>query len=177
MKSLAMSIVVVAVLACACTGPRLNAQEKGKFTAKDLPAAVIAAFEKAYPKAKILTASTETEKGVTYYEIESMDGTQRRDLLYMKDGTVFEAEEITAPSDLPETVKVALSKNLPNGKILSAEKTTRQSGVQYDLTVQIKRKKFDVSIDGAGKVLSKKEVKARNKNAEKEEEGEEQEKD
>lgn len=173
----AISIVVLAVLVSACAGTRLNAQGKPKFTAKDLPAAVTAAFEKAYPKAKILDASTETEKGLTYYEIESLDGSQRRDLLYMQDGKVFETEETVVPFDLPETVKLAVSRNLSQSRILTAEKTVRQSAVQYDLTVQIHGKKYNMSIDGAGKVLSKRETKARDKNSEEEEEKEEQEKD
>jgi hypothetical protein len=175
MKSVLGSIVVFALLACACNVDSAYAQKKGKFTAKDLPAAVSAAFQKAYPKAKILGASTETEKGVKYYEVESKDGSMRRDLLYTQDGKVYETEETVAPGDLPETVKAALLKELPNAKILKAEKTTRESAVEYEMAVTVKGKKYSISIDPAGKILEKK---AAGKSEKKEEEeGEENEKD
>ena len=164
MKSVLGSIVVLALLACACNVDSAYAQKKGKFTAKDLPAAVSAA----YPKAKILGASTETEKGVKYYEIESKDGSMRRDLLYTQDGKVYETEETMAPGELPETVKAALLKELPNAKILKAEKTTRESAVEYELAVAVKGKKYSISIDPAGKILEKKAAGKSEKEEEKE---------
>ncbi len=175
MKSVIWSIAICALLACACNVDSAYAQKKGKFTAKDLPAAVSTAFQKAYPKAKILGASTETEKGVRYYEIESQDGSMRRDLLYTQDGKVFESEETVAPGELPEAVKTALSKELPNAKVLKAEKTTKESGVTYEMAVSVKGKKYSISIDPAGKVLEKKAAGKSEK--EEEEEGEENEKD
>jgi len=175
MKSVLGSIVILALLACACNVDSAYAQKKGKFTAKDLPAAVSTAFQKAYPKAKILGASTETEKGVKYFEIESQDGSMRRDLLYTQDGKVYETEETIAPGDLPEAVKAALSKELPHAKILKAEKTARESAVAYDMSVTVKGKKYSISIDPAGKILEKKAAGKSEK--EEEEEGEENEKD
>ena len=172
MKSVLGYIVVLALIACACNVDSAYAQKKGKFTAKDLPAAVSAAFQKAYPKAKILGASTETEKGVKYYEIESKDGSMRRDLLYTQDGKVYEIEETMAPGELPETVKAALLKELPNAKILKAEKTTRESAVEYELAVAVKGKKYSISIDPAGKILEKKAAGKSEKEEEKEEEKE-----
>jgi uncharacterized membrane protein YkoI len=176
MKSLLWSLVVVALLASACGVQRTYAQKKNKFTAKDLPAAVTAAFHKAYPSARILDASTETEKGVKYYEIESKDGSTRRDLLYMEDGKVYETEETVAPGNLPESVKSALAKDLPKGKILKVEKTTRGDVVAYELAVKANGKEYSVTIDPAGKVVEKKAMKAK-ENEEKEEQGEENEKD
>jgi hypothetical protein len=64
-----------------------------KFTAKDLPAAVSEAFTKAYPKAVSTGADKEAEKGKTFYEIESLDGTMKRDLLYTPEGKAAEIEE------------------------------------------------------------------------------------
>jgi hypothetical protein len=69
----------------------LFAQEK-RIKEKDLPVAVTKAFHTEYPAAKIIGTSTEVEKGVTYFEIESMDGKVRRDLLYTKEGKRSEIE-------------------------------------------------------------------------------------
>ncbi len=68
------------------------AQEK-KIDKNDLPKAVLNAFQKRYPNAAIKGTSIEKENGKTYYEIESIDGTRRRDLLYTKSGKVAEIEE------------------------------------------------------------------------------------
>jgi len=68
-------------------------EEAGENKAPDLkilPAAVLDAFKTAYPKAVIKGTSKETEKGVTYYEIESVDGKLNRDLLYTADGKAAE---------------------------------------------------------------------------------------
>src|ERR1700682_3388815 len=68
------------------------AQEK-KITAKQVPAAVSAAFKTAYPKATIRGYAQEKENGKVFYEIESLDGKTKRDILYNADGTVAEMEE------------------------------------------------------------------------------------
>ncbi len=154
------------------------AQKKAKFTAKDLPAAVTAAFQKAYPNAKLVGASKETEKGVTYYEIESKDGSVRRDLLYTEDGTVSETEETIAISALPKAVTASLMKELPHAKILKAETSTTASGVNYEMVAKSKGKEYEISFDPSGKLLEKKVIThGRTSEKEEEEEGEENEKD
>ena len=174
MKSVLWSIAVFALLACACNVDNAYAQKKGKFTAKDLPAAVSTAFQKAYPKAKILGASTETEKGVKYYEIESQDGSVRRDLLYTEDGNIQETEETIAPGEIPEAVKAALSKELPHAKILKSERSTTKSGLEYEMIAKVKGKTYEISFDPTGKLLEKKAAKPERKSENgEEEEGEE----
>jgi hypothetical protein len=159
MKPVLGVIIVLALLACACSVDSAYAQKKGKFTAKDLPPAVSAAFQKAYPKARILGASTETEHGVKYFEIESQDGSMRRDLLYTEDGKNQEIEETIAPGALPEPVKAALAKELPHAKILKAEKVTTDAAVKYEMIARTKSKLYEISFDPAGKLLEKKAAK------------------
>jgi len=108
------------------------AQEK-KISQQELPAAVRTAFEKTYPHAKIQGASQEVEKGKTLYEIESIEGTVRRDLLLEADGTIVEIEEEITASDLPAAVKATIQKNFPSDKIEKAEKITRGSTEEYEL--------------------------------------------
>ena len=178
MKSLMGIIAILAMLVYQGSVDTASAQQKAKITAKDLPAAVSAAFQKAYPHAKLLGASKETEKGVTYYEIESKDGTVRRDLLYKEDGTVSETEETIAVSALPKAVTASLRKELPHAKILKAETSTTSSGRNYEMIAKSQGKHYEISFDPSGKLLEKKVIThARKTEKEEEEEGEENEKD
>jgi hypothetical protein len=153
---------------------KAEAGEK-KIAKKDLPAPVMAAFQKAYPKATIKGASTEVEEGKTYYEIESLDGKVKRDLLYLADGTVAEIEETVSPADLPPQVKAAVTDKYPKGKIGKAEMVTRGAVAAYEVVVKSGKTTVEMSIDPAGKVL--KEKKAAVKKEGKEEKEEKEEKD
>ncbi len=122
---------------------------------KILPEAVISAFKAAYPNAVIKGTSKETEKGVTYYEIESVDGTLNRDLLYTADGKAAEIEEAIAASDLPVAVQQTLAKEYPGAKVLKAEKMTKGDHKLFELRIQVKDKKIGVTIDTNGKIVEK----------------------
>ncbi|MCX6561361.1 MAG: hypothetical protein NTZ26_12710, partial [Candidatus Aminicenantes bacterium] len=76
MKKTVWTTILVLGLALVLAGVAA-AQDKPKPAAVDLkilPPAVLKAFQAAYPKAVIKGASKEVEKGVTQYEVESVDG-------------------------------------------------------------------------------------------------------
>jgi Putative beta-lactamase-inhibitor-like, PepSY-like len=118
-----------------------------------LPAAVLSAFKAAYPNAVIRGASKEVENGVTQFEVESMDGTLARDLLYAPDGKVIELEEAIAAADLPAAVKATLAKEYPGYEVAKAETLTKGAVKQYELT--LKPKMLGVTIDPNGKIVEK----------------------
>lgn len=120
---------------------------------KILPTAVLNAFTAAYPKAVIRGVSKETEKGVTYYEIESVDRKMNRDLLYTADGKAVEVEESIAPGALPPAVIQALDKAYPGYKILKAEEILKDGQKLFELRIQVKDKKMSVTIDPNGKII------------------------
>jgi uncharacterized membrane protein YkoI len=120
---------------------------------KILPAAVLGAFKTAYPHAVIKGASKETEKGVTYYEVESVDGKMNRDLLYTADGKAVEVEESVAPSALPPAVLQTLAKTYPGYKIIKAEDMTKDGQKLFELQIQVNDKKIGVTIDPTGKII------------------------
>jgi hypothetical protein len=131
---------------------------KGKEAVVDLkilPPAVLAAFKTAYPNAVIKGTSKETEKGVTYYEVESVDGKLNRDLLYTADGKAAEIEEAILPADLPAAVQQTLAKEYPGYKIIKAETLTKGDVKQFELSIQVKEKTMGVTIDPAGKIVEK----------------------
>jgi hypothetical protein len=120
---------------------------------KVLPPTVLDAFKKAYPKAVIRGASKETEKGVTYYEVESVDGKMNRDLLYTADGKTVEVEEAIAPGALPAAVVKTLAKTYPGYKILKAEDMLKDGQKLFELEIQVNGKKMGVTLDPTGKII------------------------
>ena len=141
------------------------AQEK-KIDKKDLPKAVLTSFQKSYPNAEIKGTSIEKEHGKTYYEIESMDGSQKRDLLYTKDGKVAEIEEAMASNDVPGFVKSSVMKRYPNGEISNAEKVTRSNKTNYELVVKQGNKKHEVVLDSKGNIQKMGKMKKENEEKE-----------
>jgi len=144
-------------------GEKAEAGEKGdaaegKAAAVDLkilPEAVLNAFKAAYPNAVIKGASKEVENGVTLFEVESMDGTVGRNLIYTAQGKVNEIEEVIAPADLPAAVQQTLAKEFPGYKILTAETLTKGAAKQFELSIQVKDEKIGVTIDPAGKITER----------------------
>ena len=97
-------------------GMSASAQEEQAIKCDKVPVAVHAAFQTAYPKATIRDCSKEIEKGKVAYEISSIEDKTHRDILYQEDGTVIVVEEAIPSGDLPEPVRLAISKKYPKGQ-------------------------------------------------------------
>ena len=122
--------VFVSILAL--TGVTLMAQAP----ATKLPAAVVAAFKKAYPTASIKNVSSEKENGTLQYEVESTDGTIRRDIIYRPDGTLVVEEMVIEPSAVPAAVMTALRARYPKATVTLYEKLTKPAGVSYEMQLK-----------------------------------------
>ena len=151
------SLVRIGLLAVALSplGVSAAAQEK-KITAKQVPTAVLTAFKTAYPKATIRRYAQEKENGKVFFEIESLDGKTKRDILYNADGTVAEMEESISASDLPADAQQAIKRQYPKALIMNAEKTTAGDKISYEITARQGRKRITMEFDASGKVLSNK---------------------
>ncbi len=147
----------ISTAVCLCLIVMLSAQvtsaKDKKISKKQLPAAVLSAFQTAYPNATIKGQSIETEKGKKFYEIESVDGKINRDLLYTAEGKVYEIEETVAAESLPAEVKSTLTKEYPTGKIVKAERVTHDTSVTYEIRLKIGKKKTGVTLDLQGKIV------------------------
>ena len=144
--------IISALFLTLAVGAQAQDKER-KLTTKQLPSAVVSAFQKAYPKATIKGVAEEKKDGKIYFEIESMDGKTSRDLLYQADGTISEIEEGIALTELPEAAKSAVLTKYPKGKLIKAEKVTKGSQVSYDIDVQTGKRKFEVDVDANGKFI------------------------
>ncbi len=150
------------------------AQEK-KIDKKDLPKAVIESFHKSYPNAEIKGTSVEKENGKTFYEIESIEGAQGRDLLYTKDGKIAEIEEALAADNIPDFVKNSVMKKYPECKIHKVEKLTKGKKTSYEAVVEHDGKKSEVVLDSKGNIQKMDKMKKENEEKEGKENDEENE--
>lgn len=159
------------------SGNSIFAQEK-KIDKKELPEAVLAAFQKSYPNAEIKGASVEKEHGKTYYEIESIEGSQHRDILYTKKGKVVEVEEALASANIPDFVKNTVMKKYPECEINKAEKMTEGTKIKYELVIKQGEQEQEVVLDAKGNIQKAEKMKMKNEEKEgNENEKEENEKD
>jgi hypothetical protein len=128
-----------------------NAQ---KITKKEVPSAVISAFENDYPNAKIKNFSKEERTGNTVYEIESVDGKTRRNIIYSTDGVTLDIEERIAPAKLPDSVKQAIDREYPESKVKSADRFIKVfQAIEYEVVIKQGKKTLEVVFDEKGNVL------------------------
>ena len=129
--------------------------QESKIKEKDVPPAVVAAFKSAYPNATVRGYAKETEKGKTFYEIESKDGATMRDLLYNPDGTVAEIEETIAATDLPAEAQQIIKAKYPIGVVSRAEKVTGGNTIKYEVSIRNGKRRTGLAFDADGKLLKK----------------------
>ena len=165
---LRFATIALVVTLTICVVSSSNAQDK-KITKKDVPAAVLKAFAAAYPKAKVNNYGTEVEKGVTYYELETVEGKIKRDLLYKADGTLAESEEILTPAMVPDGIAKSIKTEFPKGKVVSGEKTTKDGVSTFDIIVVNGKEKVRVNLGADGKIQKKAVMKSKKEKGEKEE--------
>lgn len=158
--------LALAALLCGATIAPTQAAENNEEENVTAPEAVMKAFQKAYPNAEIRGISKESEGGKVYFEIESVDGKVRRDLLYLADGSVFEIEEGIATSDLPAQVTDSLKARYPKGEIQKAEKITRGSVVEYEVLLENEEENLEVVLDANGTIKSQASVSEEDESAE-----------
>ncbi len=127
--------------------------EAKKPNAVDLPPAVLAAFHKTYPKSKVTKADKETKDSTVYYEIESVDGKMKRNILYLPDGAVYEVEEAVPASSLPREILARLSADNPKARVERAERITRGTVIEYEVGLEAGEDKSEVVLDATGKIL------------------------
>lgn len=100
-----------------------------------MPAAIEAAFKKAYPNATVKNVAKETENGKVQYEVESIDAGRRRDINYNPDGTVILYEEALTEAEVPAAVVAAIKARYPKATITTREHlfTMADKSANYEL--------------------------------------------
>jgi len=129
------------------------AQHK-KYSSKDMPSSVIESFNKTYPNAQAVGYDIEKEHGNKYYEIESKEGSVRRDILFKEDGTIQEVEESMNVSDLSQDAVNSIENKYPGGKITKAETITQGNETFYEVIVKTSKKKYEVQVKTDGTIIN-----------------------
>ena len=143
------SIFIVIVAAAVFLGS-IFAVEK-KIGAKDLPPAVQKAVPRQTKGAEIKGYNQETEKGKTFYEVETMLNGKSRDLLFDASGALVEVEEEIALDSIPSAAKAAIQKRAANGKVNKVESVTRGQSVSYEAEITSKTgKRSEVAVQADG---------------------------
>jgi len=149
-----IATAVLAILVTLAGSLSVRAAEKNEKAEVKAPAAVVTAFQAAYPRAKILDVSIETVNGKDYYEIESQDGATRRDLLYTADGAVYQTEELMGVADLPLKVTESVLSKYPAAKMQKAEKITRAGVTEYEVLAEVGEDNLEILVSADGQIKS-----------------------
>jgi uncharacterized membrane protein YkoI len=126
-------VIVVFILFTAVLGACAQEESEREVTAKEVPQAVLQAFNQAYPGASVKGYSEEMEDGQTYYEVSCTYEGRKIDALYHPDGSVAAIEEVIPESQLPDAVKQGFASEIKNGTIKLAEKIAKDGKLLYEL--------------------------------------------
>lgn len=155
-----MKIVATAgaCLLASLTAFSINARaDRDKVALTDVPAAVLDAVKVRYPKAEIKSAEKETDRGRTYYEIESRLNGRELEVTLEPNGTIVEIEKDVAAGDLPKPVADAVAANHPDARIKKAQEVIKlKSGKEmkhFDVDLEVGGKDLDMKVAPDGKII------------------------
>ncbi len=129
-------LITTWLVAFSCVSLVAQSAPAAKPAPKDYPAAVAAAFQKAYPTATVTHASKEVEDGKITYELETTDRGVRRDLVYLADGTLLVEEEVINVDAVPAPVLAAIKARYKTATVSVSEKVTTKGVVTYELQIK-----------------------------------------
>ena len=131
-----------------------NVGEK-ELNKNQVPKAVIAAFEKAFPKAKDVEFEQKTFQGKAAYEVEYKENGKEYEFLYSAEGALLQKEEEIDVAKLPKPVVEAIKNAYPKAKIEEAERLMKPDGTLtgYEVEIKTEGKKIELELDDGGKIM------------------------
>jgi hypothetical protein len=147
---------LAAVLSGATARAVDQAGEEKTLTRAQVPRPVVEAVLKKYPRAKLEKFGQEQEEGKLIYEVELKSGAEIVSIDVAPEGKILAEETTIKPADLPAPVKAGLQASRYKGwRIAKAEKVIhdeKDDAPEYEVVVLSRKEKFEVVLDGAGKV-------------------------
>jgi uncharacterized membrane protein YkoI len=157
-----LSIALTTLLLVAAARAQSEDAEK-KVKKADLPAPVLDAVTRKYPKAKLRKFGEELDEGKKVYEVELTDGKDQVSIDVTPEGKILAEETVIAPATLPAPIKAALQASRYKGWRISKAETVvhdeKPDTLVYEVVVQSKNEKFEVVLDRSGKI-TKEEAKS-----------------
>jgi uncharacterized membrane protein YkoI len=157
---LGWAVVCAVGLFAVTTGAR--AQESS-IPVDQVPKAVTDSAKAKFPGATVREAAKETEDGKTVYELSLTHENHKMDVTFEANGTLVLVETEVPEAELPAAVVKAAREKYPHAKIDLAESVKKGPAVKkevdyYELHLTTAdKKKVEVEVDGAGKVLNTEE--------------------
>lgn len=151
---LATAFVALSVAAMLRAEVEDSEDANAKMTRADLPAAVLAAFQQAYPKADIAGVDKDTDSTGVVYEIESTEHGTNRTVVYTGAGALLEVEEAIALADLPPAAQKYMKAEYPKSEVAAAERATRGDAVTYEVLLESGENRTEIVFDKAGQTVS-----------------------
>jgi uncharacterized membrane protein YkoI len=132
----------------------VNAEEK-ELSKSQVPKAVIAAFEKAYPNAKGLEFEEEMFEGKVTYEVEYKKNGMEYEFLYNADGVLLQKEEEIDGEMLPVPVVQAIKKAYPKAEIKEVEQVMKPDSTVtgYEVEIKVAGKEIELELGVGGTIL------------------------
>jgi hypothetical protein len=115
----------------------ISAAEEQAIDKKDVPAAVVTAFEKAYPDAKVTAIAKISTEDQTQYSFEISGEKGETDVVYNGDGILYLIAADMTVEELPAAVIESVQKTFPKGQIDEADKITKGSQVEFEVIIEI----------------------------------------
>jgi hypothetical protein len=128
-------------------------ENEHQVSAKEVPEAVLQAFNQSYPGAVIKEYAEESEDGQHYFEISCEFQGRKIDALYKPDGAVSEIEEVISPDQLPEPVRQAITGEFPSLTIHSAESVEKEGQQLFEVKLLKDTKMTEVLFENNGRIL------------------------
>jgi hypothetical protein len=117
------------------------------------PQAVMDAFTKAYPHSELKNVTSEKEAGKVEWELETVEGTVTRNVVYTAEGKLIAIEDGISAAQLPKVVADAVAKKYPKGTLSKIEQVKSAAGaISYEMVVTTTGKAATVEVDDKGKI-------------------------
>ena len=156
---------LVAVLGVAILLSNLRADEE-KVPLDKVPAVVKDAVKKQFPKAELVSAEKDTEKGKTTYEIVTKNEGKQITVTLTAEGEITGLEKQINSADLPKAVTAALEAKYPKAELQkTAEevyevKAGAEKLVSYEVVLTTAEKtKHEVLVSPEGKITKVEDIK------------------
>lgn len=128
----------------------------GRVSKSSIPKAIIASFEKEYPKAKKVHYVKEIEGGKTIFQIDFIMDNKELEALYNNDGTMIQLEEELKTKDIPADLLKVIKEEYPKSKVLEASKIYKGGKFSgYSIEIKTGGKSIEIEFDSSNKIIKK----------------------
>ena len=150
-----IAAIVIGIICLANAKDKEKSGNEQRLSKKDLPSAVISAFQTQYPNAQIKGVSKEIEDSTTHYEINGVNGKSSFTISYLSDGKSTEIEEVISSKKLPDSAQERIARDYPKGEIEVAEKVIKGDVITYEVKIENGKEIIEAVFDSTGTLITK----------------------